>query len=282
MGGFPKDKEPHGVRGLMRWLDDYQRATGIPRNRLQQWMSATITIAALEQAAEGPEAPFVLLKGGAAIERRFGLRARPSADVDLIVLAPPDLGQEQIRDALAQGWQDFTFSLDTFEQIHDHDSWRASVKVRYRGAPWQTVTLEISGPEGDLAGDVEYLDAFSLAEFGLPGGPERIPCLGLSYQIAQKLHACTERFPDRANARVRDLVDLPLLADLVEDWPRLRAACIDVFGVRGTHDWPPALEPEPGWEADYDALVTRLEVPMPSFDDALTRVRDLIARIDAS
>jgi hypothetical protein len=40
--------------------------------------------------------------------------------------------------------------------------------------------------------------------------------------------------PDRENERVHDLVDLQLMEELIKDYSRLKAACIESFDLRGT------------------------------------------------
>jgi hypothetical protein len=62
------------------------------------------------------------------------------------------------------------------------------------------------------------LAAISVSQFGLES-PERIAVMAVRYQIAQKLHAVTERPSDHENARYWDLIDLLLLRDLVEPIP---------------------------------------------------------------
>lgn len=54
--------------------------------------------------------------------------------------------------------------------------------------------------------------------------------IAVRWQIAQKLHACTERLDDVRNDRFRDLLDLQLLAGLMDDvaWPAVRVACVEV------------------------------------------------------
>ena len=53
--------------------------------------------------------------------------------------------------------------------------------------------------------------------------------MSLRYQIAQKVHACTERFADRENDRVHDLIDLQLMEELIEQHDRVKQACVEVF-----------------------------------------------------
>jgi hypothetical protein len=61
-----------------------------------------------------------------------------------------------------------------------------------------------------------------------------VPCIAVRWQIAQKIHACTERLDGRSNDRFRDLLDLQFLAGPVDDaaWPAVRSACVEIFDGR--------------------------------------------------
>ncbi|MSV80679.1 MAG: hypothetical protein F2681_16515 [Actinobacteria bacterium] len=63
----------------------------------------------------------------------------------------------------------------------------------------------------------------------------------MHYQIAQKLHACTEMPAEGSNPRVHDIYDILLLAGTVETagLAQTRWACEDTFTHRGTHAWQP-------------------------------------------
>jgi hypothetical protein len=111
--------------------------------------------------------------------------------------------------------------------------------------------------------------ALTVSEFGLEG-PVAVCCLSLRYQVAQKIHACTERFDERENERVHDLIDLLLMQELIEDYARVRAACLEIFKLRATHAWPPVLGVEPGWPDVYSALAADLAFPVA---DSSTRSR---------
>jgi putative AbiEi antitoxin of type IV toxin-antitoxin system len=63
-----------------------------------------------------------------------------------------------------------------------------------------------------------------------------------------------ERPVGRANDRFRDLLDLLVLRDLIDDLPALRRACETTFASRATHAWPPSLEVPPTWRAGYARL----------------------------
>jgi Nucleotidyl transferase AbiEii toxin, Type IV TA system len=101
------------------------------------------------------------------------------------------------------------------------------------------------------------------------------------YQIAQKLHACTEIIEGRDNDRFRDLIDLLMLAELVPDdqWSETRDACEEVFALRAKHAWPPDLTVFPSWPAAYTALARQMAFPITEVREAAVSVRDLIARI---
>jgi len=123
--------------------------------------------------------------------------------------------------------------------------------------------------------------ALSISEFGLTG-PSEVACLSLRFQTAQKIHACTERFSDRENERVHDLIDLQLLEELIDDYSRINVACVETFALRAAHAWPPTLTVEPTWPDIYRQLAAELEFPTKDIAEAVTRVQALIDRIHAS
>jgi hypothetical protein len=91
------------------------------------------------------------------------------------------------------------------------------IKLAYKGKPWGTVQLEVAPAEGHAGQEIDRVPARPLDPVQIEG-PERIACVSVRYQIAQKIHACTEIYTDgRENDRFRDLIDLQLLRDLIED-----------------------------------------------------------------
>ncbi len=63
--------------------------------------------------------------------------------------------------------------------------------------------------------------------------------------MAQKIHGMTQppKDDEAANERFRDLADLLLMRELTSDLAGVRDACVEVFALRGTHDWPPTIDP---------------------------------------
>jgi Nucleotidyl transferase AbiEii toxin, Type IV TA system len=108
-------------------------------------------------------------------------------------------------------------------------------------------------------------------------------CVSLRYQVAQKLHACTEVFDEgRENDRFRDVMDILLVEDLVYDvgLVRVREACVDIFTVRDKHTWPPTLTVYDSWRVPFAELARENGFKPDDIDEAAAALTALIAAID--
>jgi hypothetical protein len=253
--------------------------------RLQHWISTMALLGALERANEGREEPNkgLLLKGGVAMELRLGVKARATKDVDFVFHGPLDALIEDLDEAFADPYSGFSFERGEPKQIRDTGSYRFDVKLYYgeRRQSWQTLQVEVSPAEIDPL-EFDEVRAIGIEDLGLTG-PKLVLCLSLRYQIAQKLHACTERFDDgKENDRSRDLIDLILLRDLVEDLSTVREACVKTFERRDKHAWPPELTIEPSWPDTYAAEAKRFGFDVETVEEAAELVRAFIAEIDAA
>lgn len=278
----PPKRTPSQVSHLERLLENYSRATGVAPNRLRRWMTMMVMIGALDRVQADPEQPLFLVKGGVAMELRLRQGARATRDLDMVFLGDPAQLLAALDAALAEPYSLFTFERGPAEPIGTTSSQRLDVKVAFNGRSWATVRLEISPPEGRSGSESQLLEAISIDDFGLIG-PEKVRCLSIRYQIAQKLHACTETFATgRENDRFRDLIDLLLLRALDPDLTAIRHACLDIFTARARHAWPPELTTPPRWAEPYARLAGDLEFAITDVDEAATLVRDFIAEIDAA
>lgn len=276
----PPRRMPSHANHLERLLESYGRATGVAPNRLRRWMTMMVMIGALDRVQADPDQPLFLVKGGVAMELRLRQGARATSDLDMVFLGDPDHLLAALDDALAEPYSLFSFERGAAEPIGSTRSQRLDVKVAFNGRSWATVRLEISPPEGRSGEESQVLDAISIEHFGLIG-PETVQCLSIRYQIAQKLHACTEVFPlGRENDRFRDLIDLLLLRALDPDLAAIRQACVDIFASRGKHAWPPALDAPSSWAEPYARLAGELEFAITDLDDAARSVVEFIGEID--
>lgn len=140
-------------------------------------------------------------------------------------------------------------------------AYRLTAKVAYWGKPFVSVPVEMSPVEAGNADSCEPVASRALELVGLPSG-DAVPCMTLPWQIAQKLHACTETpDDDRRNDRAHDLVDLQLLEALLADdeLTKVREACLAVFEARDAQTWPPVLVAPTHWRSIYLRALEGLE-----------------------
>jgi Nucleotidyl transferase AbiEii toxin, Type IV TA system len=283
MTDFPsKNKPPFNVNVLERWLSEASKQTGIAAGRLRRWLGFMIVAAMLDQARHADDGePLFLVKGGVAMELRVDSGARATKDLDTAFRESMEAVADHLDPALRAGHGDFTATRTELEPVRDTGAVRCDIKLAYRGRSVITVQMEIAAVEGGMGDEVDHVPAKSLDHVGLTG-PETVPCVAVRWQIAQKLHACTEILDDRENDRFRDLIDLQLLAELVDEdeWLDVRAACVEVFDGRAKHAWPPTVTVQPSWAAGYRELADATVFSVVDVEEAAEAVRELITRID--
>lgn len=275
----PPKGQPKTEKHLGQLVSQYAEASGLGVRRVRQRVSVMAFVGALERVREEDSPARFLIKGGMAFELRFQGKARATRDLDAVFHGSLDQLLADLDAAFAESYSGFSFSYSEPDAIAETGSHRFAVKLQYAGRGWATLRVEVSPPEG-RAHEPELVPALTVSEFGLTG-PVEVTCLSLRYQIAQKIHACTERFEGRENERVHDLIDLLLMEELIEDDARLKEACVEVFELRATHAWPPMLTVEPSWGEVYVGLAAEIDFPITEVGEAATGVQALIDRIDA-
>lgn len=196
-------------------------------------------------AAIGQMLPPGVLKGGAALQLRFGEGgARATSDLDATRpgLIDLDAWLDALEERLAEGWAGFTGTMSPKrskapEDVpDDYVMRRFQILLGYKGREWTTVTFELTHDEVGSTAEPEVtigqraLDRYSL--LGLPE-PGPIPLLPVPHQIAQKLHAWTSVGTTGENERAHDLVAIQLLVR--EEQPSLagiRAIATRLFASR--------------------------------------------------
>lgn len=276
-------KQPHSARVLEKWVDAYARERGLAPKRVRDWVSYMVLAGRLEQAnAESEEATFTI-KGAVALEMRLPASARATKDIDVIAEVEDGRELPQVLDsALAQDYQDFAFRIKDDPYVMPNGSVRFQVALEYRGRSWSTVQVDLSRGEGETT-EAELVEPLALEPFGLDT-PPALPCLSLRYHMAQKIHGMTQpsKGDEEGNERFRDLADLLLMRELASDLAGVREACVEVFALRATHAWPPAVEPPPAWEEPFAALVAELELPVGTLAAGVEAAAAFIGEIDSS
>ncbi|WP_020013260.1 nucleotidyl transferase AbiEii/AbiGii toxin family protein [Promicromonospora sukumoe] len=302
IGSLPgRDKEPTNARVLDSWVTAAHDRVELDSGRLGWLVASTVVVAALQRAVGSSSEPRFLLKGGTYLQHRLGRSARPTKDVDGIINGDIEQFVHDLDTILAEPWGPLTLERGPVETIETPARVtrprRLDVRLGLRGKVWRRIQVEIAPEEGSAARDSDVLTAPSLEHFGLPS-PDRLLGIALRYQIAQKLHACTDPHqpPAHRNDRARDVVDLLSLRGLAElenaaTAHDLRAACVDVFGARADdarrlgrmpREWPCTVVPYPHWGPDFAAAAEAAGRPHLTLDEAVRELNTWIMFIDGA
>src|SRR5665811_335485 len=101
---------PPAARGhLERLIGHYAELTGVAPDRVRRWVSVMVLLGALDRVGE-EEMPRFLLKGGIAIELRFGADARATKDVDLVFFGDPQVLEDDLDAAFDRTTRSSRFS----------------------------------------------------------------------------------------------------------------------------------------------------------------------------
>jgi hypothetical protein len=260
-------------RALEYRLRNRALSTGAPLVRLRKMVAFDRFLARLQ--ATNPSA--WLLKGGYALQLRFGDRSRTTRDLDLLQQA----GEESwlmLRSAAEVDLGDwFEFQIARQVPVPGEDQpggQRHTVQSRLDGRRFEEFHVDI-GTGDPVVEPAEILETPDLLAFaGIE--PVRIRAYPLSQQISEKLHAYTRPFPGgQLSSRVRDLADILLIASearLVA--ANLREAVKQTFEARSTHTIPPELPAPPAsWSASFRRLNEELRLGWQDLADATAAAR---------
>lgn len=205
-----------------------------------------------------------LLKGGFALDLRLAVRARTTKDVDIEWRADEGEMLDALLDAAAHETGDFfVFKVERAGAPADRlgRSHRFRVSTTLAGRPFESFLLDVGfRPDGAVAGETLRTDGF-LEFAGIE--PVEVRAVPLELQVAEKLHAYTRTYEGpRSSTRVKDLIDLALIAELSTlDAKCLRGEIDSIFGLRGIHRAPDALPPVPReWAMPYRRLAEEVGI----------------------
>jgi len=256
-------------RALEGRLRNQSRQTGTPLAWLRKMVAFERLMARL--ATDQPD--LWALKGGLALQWRFPDRARTTKDMDLLLTAPNHTPHEFLVRAAVLGLGDwFQYSVErplrASESRLPGGGTRFSVEARLAGRAFETFHTDVGW--GDPI--VESLDCLTppslLAFAGI--GPCRVPCYPLSQHLAKKAHAYARLRVGGESSRVKDLVDIVLIALTTPiRGPALRAALVATFQARDGSPLPSRLpEPPATWDAPFRALVRSTGLGVTSLEQA--------------
>ena len=260
---------PH-VKQLSEAVETRAAYENISTRRMRRWIAVIALVQVFYAARSRNIFKAFAIKGGHALEIRLRAGARASRDVDMVIEPNQQELADVISSALREAWSGFSFSIRTGPEHRDH-SIRFEISARYKDRDWSTFELEVV--EGEVT-EEDFVDPLDLQGFGLPRA-ESIPCINMSVQIAQKLHALTDPTEDRS----RDLFDLYII-DAAFDCndAEICEAIDNVFRDRKTHTWPAPIELREGWAEQLASAAEKNGLDV-SPDEVLRGVRGFVLRL---
>lgn len=157
---------------------------------------------------------------------------------------------------------------------------RVSVAIAYESRAFQTIDVDlgpVEAPSEDVSPSLAVMKSLAVPV------PSPIPCLTISAQLAQKIHAVTNPriIADPKQDRAKDLIDIIVLTDLGQnDEQAVLLEATEVFRVRDEHPWPPMLPDYPeSWRATMQRLAAEIEHPDRSAELLIARFSTILTAI---
>lgn len=227
------------------------------------------------------------IKGGSSLKLRYGDKTtRFTQDLDAARAEELEVFIQKLDTALVEGWSGFSGNVVRLQPAKpknvpgEYIMQPFDIKMKYNGASWLTVQLEISHDEVGDTDNPDYVispDIVAIFEqLGFPA-PEPIALMPIPHQIAQKLHAVSGLNSERAH----DLIDLQLILKNEDvDYAETLKACERLFASRKLQEWPPVVASGENWEAIYREQLGELDVAQ-SVDEAVEWVNALVKSIES-
>jgi hypothetical protein len=229
-------------RALEQRLQSYSAKTGIPLVRLRKMVAFDRFLARLQPDQW-------VLKGGLALQLRLGNRARTTKDIDVLALLQASEITAALRKAGSTDLGDwFLFEVAEPSSLSTGiGGTRYTVQALLDGRIFEQFHIDV-GIGDPIVDDVDYLTTPAMLDFA-DLQPTQFPCYPITQQIAEKLHAYTRPHKSGESSRVKDFVDILLLAELgAIDGSHLYKAIQATFSAMGTHPVPSSVSsPPPEW-----------------------------------
>jgi predicted nucleotidyltransferase component of viral defense system len=233
------------------------RTDAVGISRLRKRVVFERLLARLNETAPGAW----VLKGGFALELRLGAHARTTKDIDVDFALDEEQAVELLIDAARLDLDDgFEFDVERMPINADPGGGeRWSVTANVAGRLFERAAIDIDFATEPVLEPQTIVSSELLAFADVE--PVRIPALAVEQHVAEKLHAYTRTYAgERPSSRVKDLVDLAVIANSTElDATRLGHAIDGIFSRRATHARPAAVPAPPkDWAAAWRRLVLDL------------------------
>ena len=259
-------------RALEARLLAQSRQSGLALFRLRKLVAFDRFLARLATGQPGEW----LLKGGVAMQLRLGSLARTTKDIDLLLSLPPSAAYETLVRAARLDLGDwFEFVVEPARSPLPgigEGCLRFPVAALLDSRAFESFHIDV-GSGDPVIETAEELSMPPLLVFAaIP--PATVPCYPVSQHIAEKTHAYVRPHSTGANTRVRDLVDLVLLArNCPVGGAMLHAALQATFSARD-HGAPPLSLPDPpaDWRVPFKLLCGQVGLGDLDLAEAMAQV----------
>jgi predicted nucleotidyltransferase component of viral defense system len=244
---------------LLERLKNEARRQGTETQRVQQRVAFERLLARLAASGEW------LLKGGFALELRYGWRNRPTRDIDLRTEREPEQALARLREAVAgpaPADDRFRFELgDAVAELQGAPGGGLRVRVvaRVAGVTFASFAVDLTSGDAVVAAPETLVGSDLLAFAGI--APVRFPVYPVTQHLAEKLHAYT--LPRaQENTRTKDLLDMVTIAAMETiEGEALAEAAAATFAARGSHHLPATLPAPPAaWTASFRQLAAETAI----------------------
>ncbi|MCD4754056.1 MAG: nucleotidyl transferase AbiEii/AbiGii toxin family protein [Anaerolineaceae bacterium] len=248
---------------------------GIPLSRLRKMVAFDRFLSRL--FAYGPNQWVV--KGGFALQLRIGEKARTTRDIDLLMLAGEREMSYHLRRASTldqNDWFLFEISDGIRSEADDIVVLRYNAHALLDGRTFERFHIDIG--VGDLLLESpEYLETPTLLSFaGIE--PTLIPCYPISQQIAEKFHAFTRTHESGSSSRVKDLVDMLLLAEMEKfSSLKLQKSLRATFQTRSSQPMPLKVpSPPKNWNPSFRRMANEVGLSFKSLSSAESALQQFL------
>lgn len=203
-----------------------------------------------------------LLKGGAALDFRLQDRARTTMDLDMAFLAEQAQVDADVIEASRTDLSDyFTFAAERIPVPAGQEDVTGSFRIRalIAGRLFEQIQLDVAWTDPFIGSELVHGESL-LSFAGIE--PATVPAIPIEQHAAEKLHAYTRVYASGPSSRVKDLVDVVLIAlHRGLDAGRLAQALNTTFRARNSHSLPATFpSPPAAWEGPYRRLAEEVSI----------------------
>lgn len=253
-------------------------STGIPIQRLRKWIAFDRFLARL--VSLNPKD--WILKGGFMMELFFQKRARTTKDIDLHCRLEEEEIYQQLQSAGSSDlndWFRFEVAAPQSENQFLQDMKRFNVKSLLVSRQFENFHVDVNSSDMlmDQPKEIDGMDLLAFAE--IP--PIKILCYPLTQQVAEKIHALSRTYQSGEVSRVKDVVDILLIASSERFSSRkLRDSITSTFQNRNSSDLDTSIPRINSiYSRDYASMARQIGLTIISLDEANNALKSFLLPI---